>query len=238
MTHPVRPLLTAAVRRLRDAGVESPEQDARVLLSLVAGIEPARLPLLDALDEKGMAGHLTLYHWDLPQGLQDDGGWMSRDTAHRFADYAHEVARRFGDRLATIATHNEPWCTANLGYGNGQFAPGVADKKQSIQVSHHLLLSHGLAVPLIRANVPDARVGIALSLHPLRAASTDPRDLAAGVRTYIAANSAGTLVAMLLAPALLFYLSPGGTILLCGAAMILIGAAGLVRHQAHREAAL
>jgi beta-glucosidase len=109
--------------------------------------------LLDALDEKGMAGHLTLYHWDLPQGLQDDGGWMSRDTAHRFADYAAEVARRFGDRLATIATHNEPWCTANLGYGNGQFAPGVADKKQAIQVSHHLLLSHGLAMQAMRARI-------------------------------------------------------------------------------------
>jgi beta-glucosidase len=109
--------------------------------------------LLDALQEKGIAPHLTLYHWDLPQGLQDDGGWMSRDTAHRFADYAHEVARRFGDRLATIATHNEPWCTANLGYGNGQFAPGVSDKKQAIQVSHHLLLSHGLAMRSMRAAI-------------------------------------------------------------------------------------
>jgi beta-glucosidase len=119
--------------------------------------------LLDALDEKGMAGHLTLYHWDLPQGLQDDGGWMARDTAHRFADYAHEVARRFGDRLATIATHNEPWCTANLGYGNGQFAPGVADKKQAIQVSHHLLLSHGLAMQSMRATNTKAELGIVLN---------------------------------------------------------------------------
>jgi beta-glucosidase len=119
--------------------------------------------LLDALDEHGMRGHLTLYHWDLPQGLQDDGGWMSRDTAHRFADYAAEVARRFGDRLATIATHNEPWCTANLGYGNGQFAPGVADKKQAVQVSHHLLLSHGLAMEAMRAVNPKAQLGIVLN---------------------------------------------------------------------------
>jgi beta-glucosidase len=68
--------------------------------------------LLDALQDKGIAPHLTLYHWDLPQGLQDEGGWMSRDTCHRFADYAQEVARRFGDRLVSIATHNEPWATA------------------------------------------------------------------------------------------------------------------------------
>jgi beta-glucosidase len=119
--------------------------------------------LLDALQEKGIAPHLTLYHWDLPEGLQIEGGWMSRDTAHRFADYAHEVARRFGDRLATIATHNEPWCTANLGYGNGQFAPGVADAKQAVQVSHHLLLSHGLAMQSMRAANPKAELGIVLN---------------------------------------------------------------------------
>jgi beta-glucosidase len=119
--------------------------------------------LLDALEEKGIAPHLTLYHWDLPQALQDEGGWLARDTAHRFAEYAHEVARRFGDRLATIATHNEPWCTANLGYGNAQFAPGVADAKQAIQVSHHLLLSHGLAMQAMRAAAPRARLGIVLN---------------------------------------------------------------------------
>jgi beta-glucosidase len=119
--------------------------------------------LLDALQEAGIAPHLTLYHWDLPQALQDQGGWLARGTAQRFADYAHEVARRFGDRLATIATHNEPWCTANLGYGNAQFAPGVADAKQAIQVSHHLLLSHGLAMQAMRAAGTRARLGIVLN---------------------------------------------------------------------------
>jgi beta-glucosidase len=119
--------------------------------------------LMDALQEKGIAPHLTLYHWDLPQGLQETGGWMARDTCHRFADYAHEVARRFGDRLATIATHNEPWCTANLGYGNAQFAPGVADARQAVQVSHHLLLSHGLAMQAMRAAAPSAKLGIVLN---------------------------------------------------------------------------
>lgn len=119
--------------------------------------------LIDELAAKGIKSHLTLYHWDLPQGLQDDGGWLNRDTAHRFADYAGEVARRFGNRVEAIATHNEPWCTANLGYGNAQFAPGVADAKQAIQVSHHLLLSHGLAMTAMRAARTSAKLGIVLN---------------------------------------------------------------------------
>ena len=119
--------------------------------------------LLDALAEKNIRAHVTLYHWDLPQGLQDDGGWLNRDTAYRFADYAREVARRFGNRVEAIATHNEPWCTANLGYGNAQFAPGVADLKQSIQVSHHLLLSHGLAMTAMREVGSSALLGIVLN---------------------------------------------------------------------------
>ena len=119
--------------------------------------------LLDELEAKGVASHLTLYHWDLPQGLQDTGGWLARDTAHRFADYAHEVAHRFGNRIDAIATHNEPWCTANHGYGNAQFAPGVADPKSAIQVSHHLLLSHGLAMQAMRAARGSAKLGIVLN---------------------------------------------------------------------------
>lgn len=119
--------------------------------------------LFDALLEKGIRPFVTLYHWDLPQGLQDGGGWLARDTAWRFADYAREVARRFGDRVASIATHNEPWCTANLGYGNAQFAPGVRDLKQSIQVSHHLLLSHGLAMTAMRDVGSAAQLGIVLN---------------------------------------------------------------------------
>lgn len=119
--------------------------------------------LLSELEAKNIKAHVTLYHWDLPQGLQDDGGWLNRETAYRFADYAHEVARRFGNRVAAIATHNEPWCTANLGYGNAQFAPGVADAKQAIQVSHHLLLSHGLAMSAMRATHTSAQLGIVLN---------------------------------------------------------------------------
>jgi beta-glucosidase len=119
--------------------------------------------LLDCLDARGIAAHLTLYHWDLPQALQDQGGWLNRDTAYRFADYAREVARRFGRRLASIATHNEPWCTANLGHGNGQFAPGLADKNAARVVSHHLLLSHGLALQAMRAQGCAAQLGIVLN---------------------------------------------------------------------------
>lgn len=119
--------------------------------------------LLKELEQHGISAHITLYHWDLPQGLQDEGGWLNRATAYRFADYAAEVARRFGDRVKTISTHNEPWCTANLGYGNAQFAPGVADLKQSIQVSHHLLLSHGLAIQAMRAVGCSAQLGIVLN---------------------------------------------------------------------------
>lgn len=134
--------------------------------------------LLDALQEKGLGAHLTLYHWDLPQALQDHGGWLNRDTAYRFADYAAEVARRFGDRIAAIATHNEPWCSANLGYGNAQFAPGIADKKSSIQVSHHLLLSHGLAMQAMRAAGTTAKLGIVLNQWTADPATSSEADRA------------------------------------------------------------
>ena len=119
--------------------------------------------LLAELASYGVKAHVTLYHWDLPQALQDDGGWLNRDTCRHFADYAREVARRFGDRIEAIATHNEPWCTANLGYGNAQFAPGIVDARQAIQVSHHLLLSHGLAMDAMREQGTSARLGIVLN---------------------------------------------------------------------------
>lgn len=132
--------------------------------------------LLTELESKGIRAHATLYHWDLPQGLQDDGGWLNRETAYRFADYAREIARRFGNRIEAIATHNEPWCTANLGYGNAQFAPGVADLKQSIQVSHHLLLSHGLAMSAMREVGSSAQLGIVLNQWTADAATDSQAD--------------------------------------------------------------
>ncbi|MFZ6653689.1 GH1 family beta-glucosidase [Undibacterium sp. TJN19] len=137
--------------------------------------------LLDRLAEKGIAAHVTLYHWDLPQGLQDHGGWLNRDTTQHFALYAAEVARRFGKRVASIATHNEPWCTANLGYGNAQFAPGVADTALAIQVSHHLLLSHGLAMQAMRTICAtygsSPRLGIVLNQWPAMPATDSVADI-------------------------------------------------------------
>lgn len=122
--------------------------------------------LLDTLLEAGITPLVTLYHWDLPQVLQDRGGWANRATADAFADYVDVVTRALGDRVPMWITHNEPWCTAFLGYQMGIFAPGIKDMKTALQVSHHLLLSHGLAVPVIRANAPQAKVGIAPNYTP------------------------------------------------------------------------
>nr|WP_314860098.1 GH1 family beta-glucosidase [uncultured Undibacterium sp.] len=133
--------------------------------------------LLDELDQYNIKAHLTLYHWDLPQGLQDLGGWLKRETAYHFALYAAEVVRRFGARVASIATHNEPWCTSNLGYGNGQFAPGITDPVAALQVSHHLLLSHGLAMSSMRALNPPAKLGIVLNQWTAMPATDSAADL-------------------------------------------------------------
>ncbi|PTT82877.1 beta-glucosidase [Pelomonas sp. HMWF004] len=132
--------------------------------------------LIDALLEAGIQPHGTLYHWDLPQALHDSiGGWLSRDIAPRFADYAAEIARRFGDRLASIATHNEPWCTATLGYETAQFAPGHTSRAESLQVAHHLMLSHGDAVAAMRA-VTKTKLGIVLNHTPSFAATPTEAD--------------------------------------------------------------
>jgi beta-glucosidase len=140
--------------------------------------------LLDALAANNIAAHITLYHWDLPQGLQDEGGWLKRETAYQFAVYAEEVARRFGNRAASIATHNEPWCTANLGYGNGQFAPGVVDKVAALQVSHHLLLSHGLAMSAMRQLNVSAQLGIVLNQWTAEPATDSAADKAEAAWEY------------------------------------------------------
>jgi beta-glucosidase len=135
--------------------------------------------LVDGMLERGLQPWATLYHWDLPQFLQDRGGWNERATVDAFLELADAMTRKLGDRVKHWITHNEPWCTAIIGNFEGWHAPGLTDFRTALQVSHHVLLSHGKAVPLIRANVPDAKVGISLSLHPLRAASADPRDVAA-----------------------------------------------------------
>jgi beta-glucosidase len=134
--------------------------------------------LADRLLANGIEPHVTLYHWDLPQALQDKGGWANRDTAHRFADYAAKIATVLGDRAKTISTHNEPFCTAVLGHEIGKFAPGATSPKLATQVAHHLLLSHGLAMGAMRACEPRAALGIVLNQSPATAASADPADIA------------------------------------------------------------
>ena len=118
--------------------------------------------LVDGLLEAGIRPFPTLYHWDLPQALQDRGGWGERDTASAFAEYAAAVSRRLGDRIGHWATHNEPWCAATLGHEEGHHAPGHVDPAEALRAAHHLLLSHGWATQAIRREVPTAEVGIVL----------------------------------------------------------------------------
>jgi beta-glucosidase len=127
--------------------------------------------LVDRLLERGILPVATLYHWDLPQALEDHGGWLNRATSHAFAEYAEVVARRLGDRVTRWITLNEPWCSAYLGYGTGVHAPGIRSMEAAVTAGHHLLLAHGLALPRLRTLArPDARVGIALNLTPVYAA--------------------------------------------------------------------
>ena len=132
--------------------------------------------LVDGLLKRGIAPHPTLYHWDLPQALQEQGGWPQRATAARFADYAAEVARRVGDRVASIVTINEPWVVAALGHEAGIFAPGQKSRKAAIQASHHLLLGHGLALQAMRAQANKVPLGIVLNQSPIHPASDSAAD--------------------------------------------------------------
>jgi beta-glucosidase len=134
--------------------------------------------LVDGLLERGIDPYLTLYHWDLPQALQDRGGWASRDTVHHFVDYALAMAERFGDRVKSIATFNEPWIVATLGHELGIFAPGVKDRRVAAQVSHHLLLAHGQAVQAMRSAGVTVPLGIVLNQGPVEPATDSDKDRA------------------------------------------------------------
>jgi len=134
--------------------------------------------LLAGLERRGIAAHLTLHHWDLPQALQDQGGWVNRQTAEHFARYARETARRFGARTASIATHNEPWVMATLGHEVGIFAPGWKERKAAMQVAHHLLVAHGLALQAMREEGCPAPLGIVLNQSPIHPATDSPEDKA------------------------------------------------------------
>ena len=123
--------------------------------------------LLDELAKHGIEATVTLYHWDLPQALQAEGGWAVRSTAERFADYAAIVAGALGDRVARWITMNEPQVVASHGYLTGEHAPGIQDPAAAIAATHHLLLGHGLAIQALRGVRPASTVGITLDLHPV-----------------------------------------------------------------------
>ncbi len=138
--------------------------------------------LVDGLLEAGVTPFATLYHWDLPQVLQDRGGWTVRETSEHFAAYASHVVERIGDRVKDWATLNEPLCSAWIGHLEGRMAPGLTDLTAAVNASYHLHLGHGLAVQAIRAASSDARVGIVNNLSPIVPASTSEADLAAARR--------------------------------------------------------
>ncbi|MEU9990373.1 GH1 family beta-glucosidase [Streptomyces sp. NPDC048045] len=145
--------------------------------------------LVDELLSHGLKPALTLYHWDLPQELEDAGGWPERDTALRFAEYAQLVGEALGDRVEQWITLNEPWCSAFLGYGSGVHAPGRTDPAASLRAAHHLNLAHGLGAAALRSVMP-ARNQIAVSLNSsvVRPLTQDPADLAAARRIDDLAN--------------------------------------------------
>ena len=138
--------------------------------------------LTDLLLEHAITPLPTLYHWDLPQGLQARGGWPQRDTARYFADYAEQVVRRLGDRVLHWVTLNEPQTAAHLGHEYGIHAPGMRGLGNALQVAHHLLLAHGMAVEVLRDLAPRAQVGIALNLAPVHPAGDGAADADAATR--------------------------------------------------------
>ncbi len=137
--------------------------------------------LVDALLGAGIVPALTLYHWDLPQALQERGGWQNRETVDAFVVYAEVVAEALADCVPLWITHNEPSLHAIVGHALGVYAPGIADLKTSLRVAHHLLLSHGLAVRALRA-AGAPKVGITLVLEPAEPATDEPTDVEAAAR--------------------------------------------------------
>lgn len=158
----------------------------RILPAGRGQVNPAGLDfydrLVDGLLARGIRPFGTLYHWDLPQALEDAGGWPARSTAEAFVEYADVVSRRLGDRVQDWITHNEPFCTAFLGHMIGIHAPGHNDAAKTARTVHHVLLSHGWAVPVLRANSPGARIGLALNPSEVVPASASQADLREAAR--------------------------------------------------------
>ncbi|OKJ00587.1 beta-glucosidase [Streptomyces sp. CB01249] len=139
--------------------------------------------LVDELLEAGITPVATLYHWDLPQELEDAGGWPERATAERFADYTAIMAGALGDRVGTWTTFNEPWCSAFLGYGSGVHAPGRTEAASALRAAHHLNLAHGRAIEVLRGQLPAAaQTSVTLNLHQVRPLTPSPEDVDAARR--------------------------------------------------------
>lgn len=144
--------------------------------------------LVDELLEAGILPWLTLYHWDLPQALEEQGGWANRDTAHRFADYAETVYGTLGDRVKNWTTFNEPFCSSLLGYASGVHAPGVQDPAKAVAAIHHQHLAHGLAVNRLR-EIGAEQIGITLNLsNAIPLDENDPVDVEAARRFDVLQN--------------------------------------------------
>ncbi len=124
------------------------------------------LQLLNALKARNIKTYVTLYHWDLPQYLEDEGGWLNRETAYKFKHYTELVTRHLGHLVDSFATLNEPFCSAYLGYEVGVHAPGIKSPQAGRQAAHHLLLAHGLAMQVLRKNCPTTEAGIVLNFSP------------------------------------------------------------------------
>ncbi|MEU4394556.1 GH1 family beta-glucosidase [Kribbella sp. NPDC023855] len=136
--------------------------------------------VVDDLLANGIKPFVTLYHWDLPQALQDLGGWENRDTAYRFAEYAAVVGAKLGDRVTDWATLNEPLCSAWIGHWEGRMAPGITDPAIAVRASYHLMLAHGLGVAALRESAPKPpSVGLVVNLSGVEPASTEPADIRA-----------------------------------------------------------
>jgi beta-glucosidase len=158
----------------------------RVLPQGRGAVNQAGLDFYDRLVDELLANEIepfaTLFHWDLPQALEDEGGMRVRSTAEAFVEYTEAVVARLGDRVHHWITHNEPWVYAWIGHAWGAHAPGLTSEADAVAVSHHLLLSHGWAVEAIRRASPDARVGITLNIAHIYPATDTPEDEAAAYR--------------------------------------------------------
>ena len=137
------------------------------------------IDLLDELKRRNIKAFVTLYHWDLPQHIEDNGGWLNRNTAYLFQDYADKISRLFGDRVHSYATLNEPFCSSYLGYEVGIHAPGLKKKAYGRQAAHHLLLAHGLAMQVLQKNAPNSLNGIVLNFTPCYPSTETAEDIQA-----------------------------------------------------------